>query len=285
MYRIYSSAGAGSDVNVPTGLTVGKWYKVTFTIDSVASVGTIVVNDSGAVITASVGVKTSYVRALGSSLRIKRNSAVDCQISGVSFQLLDGNHASQANASNKPVLQQSGGLYYLQFDGVDDFLSTGNIDFTATDKMTVVAGVRKLSDAATAMLVELGSAGKLNIAAPDLGVSGQANFNLGASGTSNHSITTGFAALSSAVLSCTYDVAAAAGFEVLPRLNGVAATGVKAGDSGTGNLINAPLYIGRRGGTSLPFNGHLYQLVVRGALTADLTPGETFTAGKTGITL
>jgi hypothetical protein len=43
--------------------------------------------------------------------------------------------------------------HYLRFDGVDDFLQTSSINFTSTDKMTVFAGVRKLSDAAASALV------------------------------------------------------------------------------------------------------------------------------------
>lgn len=34
----------------------------------------------------------------------------------------NGNHATQATTSSKPTLRESGGLRYLEFDGVDDFL-------------------------------------------------------------------------------------------------------------------------------------------------------------------
>jgi hypothetical protein len=34
-------------------------------------------------------------------------------------------------------------------------------------------------------------------------------------------------------------------------------------DQGTGNYLTYPLYIGRRAGSSLPFNGQLYSLIVR----------------------
>ena len=34
-------------------------------------------------------------------------------------------------------------------------------------------------------------------------------------------------------------------------------------NQGTGNFLAYPLYIGRRTGTSFPFNGHLYSLIVR----------------------
>jgi hypothetical protein len=57
-----------------------------------------------------------------------------------------GNHATQSTTTRRPTLQQdTSGKYYLSFDGVDDYLSTGSIDFTATDKMTVMAGLRKFN--------------------------------------------------------------------------------------------------------------------------------------------
>ena len=46
------------------------------------------------------------------------------------------------------------------------------------------------------------------------------------------------------------------------RINGVQAAQNTA-DQGTANYLAYPLYIGCRGGTSLPFNGRLYSLIVR----------------------
>lgn len=36
----------------------------------------------------------------------------------------NGNHATQSTATARPTLQVSGGLYYLDFDGVDDWIRT-----------------------------------------------------------------------------------------------------------------------------------------------------------------
>lgn len=47
----------------------------------------------------------------------------------------------------------------LRTDGVDDGVVTGPIDWGRVDKMLCVAGVQKLSDAATAMLLEFGDKG------------------------------------------------------------------------------------------------------------------------------
>jgi len=43
-------------------------------------------------------------------------------IKNISVKELPGNHATQSTSTARPTLQTSGGLYYLDFDGVDDFL-------------------------------------------------------------------------------------------------------------------------------------------------------------------
>ena len=58
-------------------------------------------------------------------------------------------------------------------------------------------------------------------------------------------------------------------------------------NQGTGNFGNYPLYIGRRNNASLPFNGRLYQLIVRGAQTSPalITQTERWIAAKQGRAL
>lgn len=150
---------------------------------------------------------------------------------------------------------------YLRFDGADDALQTGNIDFTGTDKMTVWAGVTKLSDAAVSVVAELGSTlppGGFYVAAPN---SVGPTFGFASKGTVPASPTpSGHAAPKNAVLAGIGDIA---GDIASLRVNGVATTAST--DQGTGNYGNLPLYIGARAGTSLFFNGRIYQLIVRGA--------------------
>lgn len=51
----------------------------------------------------------------------------------------NGNHLTQATASSKPTLQQTaGGLWYLQFDGVDDFLELTGLTWLVTAQATFV---------------------------------------------------------------------------------------------------------------------------------------------------
>ena len=178
---------------------------------------------------------------------------------------------------------------YLKFDGVGVFLQTGNIDFTATDKVTVVAGVRKLSDAATAMLLEHSvnlnnNAGTFWLLGPVSAGGNDFNFlSRGSVSPGTGASATGMASPVTAVITGIGNIAADS---MIIRANGVQA-GTASGDQGTGTYGNYPLYIGRRGGTSLPFNGYLYQLGIRGALTEDakLKPWERDTGNKTGVTI
>jgi hypothetical protein len=183
----------------------------------------------------------------------------------------------------------SGFLPYLAFDGTDDSLLTNSVDFTATDKMTVWAGVRKLSDAQS-IINELSSsianAGSYALSGADLSTSGaKYGFYLNGTTISGFSASTYTAPITN-VLSVAYDIAGAdRTTEIYPRINGVipTLTGVDSVSAGTGNFANAPLYIGRRNNATLPFNGNLYSLIIRGAQSsaAQISSTESWVNGKT----
>lgn len=174
---------------------------------------------------------------------------------------------------------------YLIFDGVDDYLVTNSIDFTATDKMTVMAGVRKLSDAAAGMVAELSASVAANTGVFALTAPASAGPNIGFSSkgaTEAGNVATGVPAPATQVIAGLASID-----PPLNRLRINQVTAETTASQGTGNYGNFPLYIGRRGGTSLPFNGNLYGLIVRGAATDDLhlTNAEKFLAYKSGVTL
>ena len=201
-----------------------------------------------------------------------------------------GNHATQATAAARPVLQQDGnGKYYLAFDGVDDFLSTASIDFSATDKMTVVAGVA-ITGTAVGTIAEFSTDASVHNGAwsyyQRTTSAAQTAFLLRGTDITLKQFTTGGTSRKE-VASCAFDIAQASrDLEIAARINGAAQTMVTGGSAsaGTGNFGNYPLYIGRRAGTSLPFKGNLNQLIVRGtASTAEqIVAGETFVNSKTG---
>ena len=154
---------------------------------------------------------------------------------------------------------------YLRFDGVDDALQTGNIDFTGTDKMTVWAGYAKINDGPTSVFLEAGSVytggGGIGVFSSD---ASSANFGFAHSdATGNKVIHLVSAATEIGLITSRYDLQS--GAQTSARKNSGAWEIAPA--SGGGFLGNRPLYIGARAGTSLYFKGRLYSLIVRGAQT------------------
>ena len=189
-----------------------------------------------------------------------------------------------------PVGFPSYPCHYLSFDGVDDFMQTPTITPNA-DKVQVFAGVRKLSDAAQGMVAELSAiitnVGTFNLQAPSASPS-QLRFVSGGSlfGSGIVDAVAGYAAPITNVLTGLGDIS---GDLAALRVNGTQAAQSTA-DQGAGNYLAYPLFIGRRGGTTLPFNGQLFSLIVRFS-TANLDAGlisqtERWVAQKTpGVTI
>lgn len=194
-----------------------------------------------------------------------------------------GNHATQATATSRPILQTTDGKWYLAIDGVDDWMATTAINFTATNKVTLWAGIRKNSDAAPGVLYELSATiasnnGSFALLAPP---SATPSYSVGSRGTATVSESRQpFASPHLSVLCAQSDIAAPA---LSLRVN-TSPGGVGSGSHGTGNYGNYPLYIGRRGGASVPFNGRIYSLIIRGAASTaqQVTDTENYINSKTG---
>jgi hypothetical protein len=175
-----------------------------------------------------------------------------------------------------------GYLSYLAFDGVDDALTTNSIDFTATDKMTVFAGVRKLSDAAAAILAETSADYGSNNGTFAMGQpwTTLSRDGWGVKGTSDNNVINANAAPATQVMT---GIASISGPLTELRRNGASVVS-SATTLGTGNFGNYPLFIGARNQTSLYFNGWLTSLIGRGAATSagQISATETWVNGKTG---
>jgi hypothetical protein len=163
---------------------------------------------------------------------------------------------------------------YLRTDGVDDSMVTNSIDFTGTDKMTVVAGVRKLSDAATGVFCEHGAtgadAGSFTVAAP----SSAGSYAFASRGSIAVGAAVGVGTYAAPIANVIGGIGNISGDQAILRVNGTQAASSTA-DQGAGNYGNYPLYLFRRGGTSLPFNGRFYGLIVRGAQSTDAQIAQT----------
>lgn len=160
---------------------------------------------------------------------------------------------------------------YLRADGVDDGMATNSINFTATDKMTVCAGVRKLSDATTNIIAELSSNTNSNngsflfFSTITPGYGWYSKGSILSTALSPQPIT-------SPITNVLTGIGDISGPQATLRINGTQAA-TSSATQGTGNYGNYPLYLFRRGGTTLPFNGCFYGMTVVGRT---LSTGEIF---------
>jgi hypothetical protein len=182
---------------------------------------------------------------------------------------------------------------FFRFDGFDDSLSTAAVDFTATDKLTAVAGVAKLSDAALGTLVELGATatgtnGAFGIFAPTSAAANYGFITRGIVGSANQ-IPITYAAPINSVLACSFDHAGGTtNAQIAPRINGALdQEGSTAGPTTAGNYGNLALNIGRRNGATLPLNARLTTLIICGAARNDaqIVKAERYVARKMKVTL
>jgi hypothetical protein len=161
---------------------------------------------------------------------------------------------------------------------------TSAIDFSAVDSMSIFTGLRKLSDAAQDIVVELTATtasnnGSFSIQAPDSAAANTYLYESKGTALTNTQATGQVAPLTS-VLTGLSDIST--DYNVL-RVNGVQADS-DTGDQGTGNYANAAMYIGARAGTSLYAGIHLYSLIIRGAASTatQITNTESWVNARTG---
>lgn len=189
-------------------------------------------------------------------------------------------------------------LDYLSFNA-DDGMATASIDFTATDKMSVFAGVLSNTAAGTNVsniLAELSASsgannGSFGIFAPiDNGGTEREEYGALLRGSLNDIAAYNETISEAHVTSALFDIGAATNAsQIVFRSDGSALTPtVSATDAGTGNFGNHPLNIGaRNNAASNWFDGHLYGLIVRGASSTagEIAGTEAYLANRSGVTL
>lgn len=284
-----------------TGLTVGRTYRIlgTFSAISLANNTQVWVGTAGGAQDLNLNRNSTTVGSISAAfvagattrqVEFVMNGSAGVvsvmEIDNISVKELAGNHAFQSTSASRPVLKIDGnGKLFLKFDGVDDSLSTNSISFTATDKMSVFAGVRKLSDAAIGIIAELsansgsGNNGAFGLRAPYN--SATADYGFLSNGTAAvGAVATSFIAPITNVVTGLGNIS---GPSATLRVNASQVANVTS-SQGTGNYGNYPLYIGRRNNASLPFNGQLYSMIIVGkAVTAgELSSTETYVNQKTG---
>ena len=161
-----------------------------------------------------------------------------------------------------PDYDTAGFPLYLKFDGVDDSLSTNA--FSISNPITSFAGVRFIS----------------GIGYVTDSVSGTRLYNLADGSTRQFGISAGLVTAAITVANITnVDTAAYNGASSFYRRNGAL---IQTGNTGSGT-ISTGLAIGRSQFNNAHLNGHLYSLIVRGALSdsVDITNTEAYINSKT----
>jgi len=173
---------------------------------------------------------------------------------------------------------------YLKCNGSSSAMSTNSINFTGTDKMTVVTGVRKLSDALGGLVCELSTTsvsnnGVFTLLSPD---PSQTNYGWYSKGTIR--ITANASPYVSPISNIVTGIGNISAPLASVRVNGIVTSDTNS--QGSGTYGNYPLYLFARAGTSFFFNGQFYGAIIRGAQsdTVSVTQTENYMAQKTGIT-
>jgi hypothetical protein len=101
-----TSAAANSDLTQSISLTVGNTYLVSFTYTASAAFNTWLGSSSGAFVTPSgTGTVARYVVAgAGGDIKFRAGTGVSLVIDNVTVKELPGNHFTQANVANAPIL-------------------------------------------------------------------------------------------------------------------------------------------------------------------------------------
>lgn len=281
-----ASANGDSASQVIASVVAGRTYLVTYTVVSISggSVSSAFASTLGTS-RAVAGTYSDYLVASSATFILRaRSASTTAVVDNISVKEIPGIHAVQATSASRPTYQiDANGKAYLNFDGSNDSLATPSVNFSGSNKMTVCAGITKSSDAAQGVVAELTATiasnnGGFLLAAPN---SAAGNYNFANKGTTQvDNIITTYTAPITNVVTGQGDISAPSN---IIRVNGAQVGSAITSSQGTGNYANAALNIGRRGGSTLPFNGRIYSLIVRGAATSagDVAKMEAWVNSKT----
>jgi hypothetical protein len=231
----------------------GGWnkYRVTITNTGFSSIRFYAVDSSSAVYGASTSATTSWQM---------RKVQLETGSSATAYQKV-GLTSDVTEAGKRDC-------WGLLFDGSDDNLLTASVNFSATDEMTVMVGVRKLSDGSYPIIAELSTNWTSNNGSFSLSGNLNNGYAWSSRGTGGATVlTTDYLAPVTTVLGLQSDVS---GPSLVLRANG-SEINTSSSSQGLGNYGTWPIYISSRAGSSNYFNGLIYTLIVRGATTPTQT--------------
>lgn len=266
------------------------WYRITGTFTNTAAtnaqnIGFFLTNANGVQNFNSTGLGNSQqVWFWGADLRVGTSAGDYQRIAAAT------DYATTSTITGQPFRP------YLNFDAADgtaDSLFTASVDFSASDKAAIIAGITKQSTA-VAVAVELSTgffsnAGTFGLFTDNVASSYTPALR-GATNQSSVECTT-YVSPHTAVVSVQYDISQSLTLDAIKsRINAATGTQTPAAvnaNLGGGNWGNYPLFIGRRNNSTLPFSGRMFGLIIRNGLSSagQIAAAESYMAGKTGVTL
>ena len=211
-------------------------------------------------------------------------ASVDGPVGKILDKSGNGNHLLQTTVTKCPTLKLAGGLYYLEFDGVDDGLRSADVDFTGTNTMSVFSGARKEADE-VAVVAELSNTFGSNDGTFRLASIGGNVWRYSSKGSTGvNANATGYTPPVTSVLTGLSDIT---NDVTTIRVDGVEKASPTA-DQGDGPFGTYPLNLGaRNNGSLLQLDGRVYGLIVRGALSdaSEIASAEKYIANKTGVSI
>lgn len=200
-------------------------------------------------------------------------SGATCTIDNISVRELPGNHATQATPDSRPILQQTaGGLYYLDFDGVDDhlnfvvpyakFVSGIHYCFAYDTQGETSCIFYSQSDNPSDGWAFIGQSGSSSLVFSDISLSSEPTISLRVNGSGISPLNRG---------------TAYAAFEGK-------AVHVWSSSGGNSDTADGPTSGMGNYGSAITLSGHLYGLIWRDTLTAqEISDTETYLAAKSGV--
>jgi len=258
------SYGGGSLVSYSISDQGNGWYRISLTVT--ATVGGLLVGAAdGTTPTQGVFVWGADVRPTNQGVNLPAYQRV--------------NTSTDYDSTGFPT--------YIKPNGSNQFMVTNSINFSSTDKMTVWQGVRD-TNVSWGNILELsstvnGSSGSFALYSY-WGANWNKGFALNTGGAYGYrTIPVSPNLAKPDVISAQFSGNGNITTGVLAKIDTVDATLNSTGSIGVGNFGTYPAYFYMRAGTSLPFNGHDYGSIARGAAStaAQITAGETWINQRT----
>lgn len=197
----------------------------------------------------------------------------------------NGKHLLQATSGKRPTYVESGGVAYLDFDGIDDAMASSSLTMSSSSALTLVIAWAPVSVTGTVVPLEArgyNAAGTWSIYAGVFGAN-----TLAFQTESGSSIISGVTGSTRVVHSaCINRSAATVAEEIALKVNGVA-SGSAGGSAVTGANADYILDVGARSGSSFYSGMEVSALLLINRLltSEELANAEAWAAGYAGVTL